>query len=725
MACAAYVINRVPLSPINMKSPYEMLYNEKPNVKDFKVFGSICYVHIPDSQRTKLDAKARKCIFIGYDERKKGWKCMDPETGKCKVSRDVVFDEISSYYSPGGVPGDAPSPAIEHEEMPVSFPVTSSAPCSNISSSPSSSMMCNSTSSSEARDSGDRGSKVTSRVDEQRENINLEETNGQRTTRYGRQVIKPIRYRDGNMVSIYHCFSAGPIYENEPSSYNEAKGVKEWEEAMNEEMHALVKNETWDLVPKPKDVKPVSCKWVYKLKKKADGSIDRYKARLVARGFSQVYGEDYEETFSPVAKMTSVRVVISLAASLGWKLCQLDVKNAFLYGEIDKEIYMEQPLGYISPTHPDYVCKLKKALYGLKQAPRAWYGKIAEYLQFCGYLASDSDSSLFVKKQGTLHMIVLLYVDDMIITGNNEQEVAKLRAELSIRFEMKDLGELSHFLGLEVKYVKDGIFLSQESYARKLVDRFGINTSKHCSTPLEPNIKIRRDEGKLLPDPRPYRALVGSLIYLTITRPDISFSVGLVSRYMQEPRKPQLETAKRILKYVNSTYDMGLLYKKGADFSLLGFTDADLGGDLDDRRSTSGYVFSCGSACVSWCSKKQDSVSLSTTEAEYKASTLAAQECTWLRRLVGDVFSPIHKPTKLLGDNQSAIKLATNPVCHARTKHIEIAHHFIREKVLDGTIEALEVRSNDNVADIFTKSLSKGPFEDLRGELGLVSKSSL
>ena len=491
---------------------------------------------------------------------------------------------------------------------------------------------------------------------------------------------------------------------------------------MKEEMNALMKNETWDLVPKPKDVQPVSCKWVYRIKRKTDGSINRFKARLVARGFSQKYGEDYDETFSPVAKMTTVRSLLSLAASFGWKLWQLDVKNAFLYGELDKEIFMEQPLGFKSREHPDYVCKLKKALYGLKQAPRAWYGKLAQFLQFCGYVPSNSDPSLFFKKNGGVHVVVLLYVDDMIITGSDDAEIARLQEDMSVRFEMKKLGELNNFLGLEVERVKDGIFVGQQSYARRIVERFGVHEGKTRTTSMDVNIKLKRDEGSLLPDPRPYRSLVGSLLYLTITRPDLAFAVGLVSRFMQEPRKPHLEAAKKILKYVKTTLGMGLMYKYNAKVSLHGFTDADFGGDLDDRKSTSGYVFLCGDTSISWCSKKQATVSLSTIEAEYKASTLAAQECIWLRRLLEDLLEPINKTVAIYRDNQSAIKLANNPVFHARTKHIELEHHFIREKVLDGTIEALEVRSEDNVADIFTKSLPKGQFELLRSKLGMVDK---
>ncbi|KAG7548326.1 Integrase catalytic core [Arabidopsis suecica] len=642
MRCAAYVINRMPLSPNNMKSPYEMVHGKKPTVKHLRIFGSVCYVHVFDSQRTKLEAKAKKCIFVGYDEQRKGWRCMDPETHKYVVSRDFVFDEVYSYYGPPQVlveKDGASSSKIDESTLQV--PCESGSPENNI--------------------QGERGSTNQEEEEEQDHGSMVNQ-------RPKRNIVKPARYRDEEFITTYSCFFAAPLDDDEPSSYDEAKGVQEWEAAMKEEMSALKKNETWDLVPKPKDVEPVSCKWVYRIKRKADGSIDRFKARLVARGFSQKYGEDYDETFSPVAKMTTVRSLLSLAASFGWKLWQLDVKNAFLYCELDKSIFMEQPPGFESREHPDHVCKLKKALYGLKQAPRAWYGKVAQFLQFCGYEASNSDPSLFFKKKGGVHVVVLLYVDDMIITGNDDAEIARLQEDMSIRFEMKKLGELNNFLGLEVERVKDGIFVGQQGYARRIVEKFGVHEGKTRTTPMDVNIKLRRDEGSLLPDARPYRALVGSLLYLTITRPDIAFAVGLVSRFMQAPRKPHLEAAKKIL------------------------------------------------------NKKQPTVSLSTTEAEYKASTLAAQECIWLRRLFEDLFEPINKPVAIYGDNQSAIKLANNPVFHARTKHIELEHHFIREKVLDGIIEALEVRSEDNVADIFTKSLPKGQFELLRSKLGMVDK---
>lgn len=306
----------------------------------------------------------------------------------------------------------------------------------------------------------------------------------------------------------------------------------------------------------------------------------------------------------------------------------MDVKNAFLHGELDKEIYMEQPKGFESKTQPDYVCKLRKALYGLKQAPRAWYGKIAEFLVKSGYSVAPSDSSLFVKTQGGKLSVVLVYVDDLIITGDNNEEIQRVKENLSVRFQMKELGELKHFLGLEIDRSKEGVFLCQQKYATDLLNKYGMMECKSISTPMEANTKLCAHEGKDLEDTTMYRQLVGSLIYLTLTRPDITFAVGVVSRFMQSPKKPHLEAVRRILRYIRSTLNFDIIYRKGVTCKVIGFCDADYAGDHDTRRSTTGYVFSIGSGAISWCSKRQPTVSLSTIEAEYRASATAAQEAT-------------------------------------------------------------------------------------------------
>ncbi|KAK2994763.1 hypothetical protein RJ640_001669 [Escallonia rubra] len=291
----------------------------------------------------------------------------------------------------------------------------------------------------------------------------------------------------------------------------------------------------------------------------------------------------------------------------------------------------------------------------------------------------------------------------MIITGDNESEISNLRNDLSVRFDVKILGEIGCFLGLGIEKSDQGYFVTQRTYAKSLLECFSMGDSKENATPMEPNLKLKKDKGKPLKDARKFRQLVGSLIYLTITRLEISYSVSVVFQFMQNPRTPHLEAARRVLRYVKGTLDYGVLYKRCDNFVLSGFTDADWAGDTNDRHSTSGYCFNTGSTAVSWCSKKQDIVVLSSTKAEYVAATMATQECVWLKRLIGDMFCEVDYAVQIKCDNESVTKLASNPIFHART--IEVRYHFVRENVLSEDVELLSVRTNDQVADIFTKAL--------------------
>ncbi|KAM1254549.1 hypothetical protein ACFX2G_029491 [Malus domestica] len=367
----------------------------------------------------------------------------------------------------------------------------------------------------------------------------------------------------------------------------------------------------------------------------------------------------------------------------------MNVNNAFLHRELDREIYMIQPMGFRSQDHPEYVY-----------------------------------SSLFVKANEGKLAIVLVYVDDLIITGDDEAEILQTKENLSVRFQMKELGQLKHFLGLEVDRTQEGIFLCQQKYAKDLLKKFGMLECKLISTPMEPNAKMCAHEGKDLEDATMYRQLVGSLIYLTLTRPDISYAVGVMGRYMQNPKKPHLEAVRRILRYVKSTIDYGFLYKKGEDCKLVGYCDADYAGDHNTRRSTIGYVFKLGSRTIFWCSKRQPTVSLSTTEAEYRAAVMAAQENAWLVQLMSDLHQPVDYLVPLYCDNQSAIHLAKNPVFHARTKHMEVHYHFIKEKVLQEEIEMRQINTDEQVADLFTKGLSTGKFEKFRRQLSMEKRMS-
>jgi len=499
MRTAAHVINKLPQPRLEFVSPFEKLWNKKPTVSYLRVFGCVCYVFVPDHLRSKIDKKAVRCIFVGYDNQRKGWKCCDPVNGRCYTSRDVVFDEASSWWTSEKevLPDSKEFEDMLQQKMGEhSVQIHLSSAGDLCDSDSERRVILNPWQSGVYRQPDEEG--VPSETEES--------TPLRRSTRTRRPNPK---YANAAIVE-----EATGI---EPETFEEASQSSEWMTAMKDEITALEQNQTWELVPKPKDVKPISCRWVYKIKHRPDGSIERYKARLVARGFSQQYELDYDETFSPVAKLTTVRVLLALAANKSWNLWQMDVKNAFLHGELDREIYMIQPMGFQNRGHPEYVCKLQKAIYGLKQAPRAWYGKIAEFLTQSGYSVTSADSSLFAKANGERIAIVLVYVDDLIITGDDVEEIFRTKENLSVRFQMKELGQLKHFLGLEVDQTKEGIFLCQQKYAKDLFKKFGMLECKPISTPMEPNAKMCAHEGKDLEDASMYRQLVGSLIYLTLT----------------------------------------------------------------------------------------------------------------------------------------------------------------------------------------------------------------
>ena len=439
----------------------------------------------------------------------------------------------------------------------------------------------------------------------------------------------------------------------------------------------------------------------------------------MAKGYAQAYGIDYEETFSPVAKMATVRAIIAVATSKGWSLHQMDVKNAFLHGDLQEEVYMEQPQGYEDVRHPKYVCKLKKALYGLKQAPRAWHARIVAYLVSIGFHMADADHSLYVRENENGIVIICIYVDDLIVGGNNEAETEHVKTLLKQEFDMKDLGELRYFLGIEIVRTEEGIWLSQRQYALDMLSKYGMADCKPIAMPLDQNLKLRADEGQVLDDVTMYRKIVDSLIYLTISRPDLSYTVGMESQFMQLPRKPHLDSVRRTLRYVSATLDYALLYESGTELQLYGYTDADWAGSVCDRRSTSGFMFSLGSAAITWSSKKQPTVALSSTEAEYRGAAVAACEVAWLQMLLGDLGIQVQVPVVIHCDNLSSIQLARNPVFHARTKHIEVHYHFVRERVLAGDIDLTYVRTDEQVADIFTKALGAEKLRRFRAMLGV------
>ncbi|VVA38623.1 Hypothetical predicted protein, partial [Prunus dulcis] len=334
----------------------------------------------------------------------------------------------------------------------------------------------------------------------------------------------------------------------------------------------------------------VGCRWVYRIKKNSDGTLARYKARLVAQGFSQAPGLDFSETFSPVVRHTTVRLILSIAAMNRWSLRQLDVKNAFLHGDLEEEVYMRQPQGFEDPKHLSYVCKLRKSLYGLKQAPRAWNAKFTGYLPAIGFVSSHSDPSLFVKHLGSDIVILLLYVDDIILTGSKVALVQEVVDELSSAFDMKDMGKLKYFLGLQISYNTAGdIFVNQAKYAKDLLAKAGLSSCRSCPTPCKPHGQLLKSDGDALNDPTIYRSIVGALQYLTFTRPEISYAVNTVCQFMTTPSELHFQLVKRILRYLQGTLDHGLTFTSGA-WELNAYSDADWAADISTRRSITGFV---------------------------------------------------------------------------------------------------------------------------------------
>jgi hypothetical protein len=364
------------------------------------------------------------------------------------------------------------------------------------------------------------------------------------------------------------------LFDEEATCFEEAIQKKEWEDAMKEEYKSIIKNDVWEIVPIPKGKDVVSSKWLFKIKHAADGSIEKYKARFVARGFSQKEGIDYEETFAHVAGYTSIRTIIALAAKMKWKLYQMDMKTTFLNGIIEEEVYIEQPQGFEVEDKKSHVYRLKKALYGLKQAPRAWYGRIDSFLTSLGFTKSKADSNLYFKIMENEPIILLLYVDDLFLT-REENIIAECKHRLAIEFEMKDLGLMHYFLCLEVWQSPERIFLNQGKYTVEILKRFNMLECKSINTPMVAKMKLLVDTSSDLIDATLYRQIIGSLMYLKNTRPDICFAVNTLSQFLVEPRRVHLVAAKHVMRYLKGTMDYGLSYDGDHDFTLSGYTDAD------------------------------------------------------------------------------------------------------------------------------------------------------
>lgn len=711
VATANYLVNRSPTRSNFGVTPEEKYSGTKPHVHHLRIFGCLAYLHVPKEQRRKLESKTKRCLFLGYDEQSKVYRVFDPEKRKVILSKDIICDEAKVGYqhllTSIPVPEDIFPPLAPNLEAPdeTQPPLPINLPDQPTESSPENSILPRSPSPEPLQRTQLENANPTPLVPQE----SLEPAG----PRY------PRRHRSPSKRLKDYFWTLSSELTEEPRSYHEANTDERWTKAMQQEIDSIKKNHTWDVVDRPINKTPITGKWIFKTKKGPLGKIEKLKARIVARGFQQTPGIDYFDTFAPVVRWSTIRAILAIAAKRKWKVRQMDVKTAFLNGHLSEEVYMEIPDGFDGAGDPTKVCKLNKALYGLKQAPKAWYSRIDSWLTQQGMKKSTADPNMYCREIDGKHTVVLLYVDDLLITGDNEKEIKKIQAALTKNFEMTNLGLAKLYLGVEFEYTPSGIWLHQRAYIRKLLKRYGMTNSAPCKLPMDPGLQLQREMRTKQVNAEMYRSLVGSLIYITNTRPDISYAVSSVSRYMSKPEEAHLQAAKQILKYLKGTADYALHLSTQGDEIYFTFGDADWGRDLDTRRSTSGIVHKFGESTIHWSSKLQDVVSLSTTEAEYRVLSDAAAGILHLQKLFEELKVSNLKPTTLYSDNQSCIRLVDNPILHEKTKHIDIRAHFIREKVLTWEVEEDYIPTSTQQADFLTKPVAYTGYAINREALGI------
>lgn len=678
-----YILNRTGTSPQEGKTPYEVYFNKLPEWTHLRTFGCEAYVHIPKQKRKKWCSKSKKGILVGYPENSKGYKIYFKNTHSMEFHRDVIFREKEKVEFI-----DKPLIRKDNKEDSHIF---------------------------DEEDQHSEGD--TSYYEDTREDFEDLETTDTELTKNSTESSRVLRNRDTLKKPLWFGdYVAALAIEEEPNSLEEAlKGsaAKEWKQAMKKEMDALIKNCTWELTDLPAGRKAISNRWIFKIK--TNGSDTRYKARLVIKGCQQKYMLDYFDTFSPMVRYTSIRLILATAVTHRLRLCQFDVKTAFLNGTLKEEIYMQQPLGFEDDTNR--VCKLRKSLYGLKQASKCWNEDITKFLKKIGLEPTKADPCVFTKKSGSI-VFLALYVDDGLIAASEESDIKRLLIYLQKRYEITT-NEPKHLLGMSIEREKDGsILIHQDSYVHAILKRFHMSDVNPVATPAEMGLNFDEETSLEIKD-KPFREAIGSLIYLTTTtRPDLAFIVNKLSRYVEHPREIHWKGIKRIMRYLKGTSKHGIRYTK-QESKLTLFSDADFANDLS-RKSVTGFVIKYAGGAVAWKSCKQATVSLSTAEAEYIAAAEATKELLWIRILSLELKIIEEKPIIHYVDNKSAIHLIKNDdgAASKRTKHIDVKFHFIREKQECGIIAVEHISSDLQKADILTKPLPKDRFNFLKNIIG-------
>ncbi|KAK1606568.1 hypothetical protein QYE76_030241 [Lolium multiflorum] len=693
---AAFTLNRAPSKSVET-TPYELWFGKKPKLSFLKVWG--CDAYVKKLQPDKLEPKAEKCVFIGYPKETIGYTFYHRSEGKIFVAKNGSF--LEKEFLTKEVTGrkveldevDEPSLIDQSSAVPEEVPV-------------------------QPTPIGEEAN------DDDHETSNEEATEPRRSTR---ERTTPDWYDP--------CLNVMIVDNNDedPATYEEAMmspDSNKWQEAMKSEMGSMYDNKVWTLVDLPDSRKAVENKWIFKRKTDADGNITVYKARLVAKGFRQIQGVDYDETFSPVAKLKSVRILLAIAAFFDYEIWQMDVKTAFLNGDIEEELYMVQPKGFVDPKNADKVCKLQRSIYGLKQASRSWNLRFDRVIKDFGFIRTHGEACIYKKVSGSSVAFLILYVDDILLIGNDIELLGSIKGYLNKSFSMKDLGEAAYILGIKIYRDRSRrlIGLSQSTYLDKILKKFRMDESKKGFLPMLPGKVLSKTQGPATADERermskiPYASAVGSIMYAMLcTRPDIAHAVSLTSRYQSDPGMEHWTAVKNILKYLKRTKDMFLCYGGDQELVVTSYTDASWNTDPDDSKSQSGYVFILNGAAVSWSSSKQCTVAKSSTESEYIAASEASSEAVWMKRFIVElgVVPSALDPLVIYCDNTGAIANAKEPRSHKKLKHIKLRFHSIREYIEDGEVEICKVHTDLNVADPLTKALPRAKHDQHQNAMGV------
>ncbi|KAJ9567318.1 hypothetical protein OSB04_003284 [Centaurea solstitialis] len=732
VSTACFTQNRTIITKRFQKTPYHIINRRVPNVKFFHVFGCRCYILNNRDNLGKFDKKADEGYFLGYSLTSKTFRVYNKRTKMVMETVYVTFDETVSMTSEHssselGIHSQASNttsdsitdpnsseldllfmdafldicadnedlvlsrnPRVDIHDVPEPSSVNDSGPSENICSTSNSDQAIPVPSVEQLELTPDDQSEIPAIIDENDSQNNLDDiailpaqlkwTRAHPLYNVIGDVNDGVKTRS---ASANYCLHKSFLSKIEPKNVSQALDDSDWLLAMQEELLQFKRNKVYRLVPRPQDKSIIKTKWIFRNKKDESGVIVRNKARLVAKGYSQQEGIDYDETFAPVARIEAIRIFLAYAAHKNIKVFQMDVKSAFLNGVLHEEVYIEQPEGFVDPDFPDHVCILDKALYGLKQAPRAWYETLTNHLLSKGFKRGTIDTTLFLKKEGDDLLLVQIYVDDIIFGSTNPELCTKFSKIMETEFEMSMMGELNFFLGIQVKQNPDGIFINQSKYIKDMLKKFNMTDCSPIKTPMPTGNLLGPDLAGKPVDQKIYRSMIGSLLYLTATRPDIMFATCFCARFQATPKESHLAAVKRILRYLKGTPELGLWYPKDSSFELISFTDSDYGGCKLDRKSTSGSCQFLGDKLVSWTSKKQNCVSTSTAEAEYVAAASCCSQVLWMKTQLLDYGYKL-KRVPIYCDSESAIAITSNPVQHSKTKHIDIRYHFIKDNVEKG-----------------------------------------